>query len=147
MFVYHLHMGGSDAAAVEWSALRAPRFESRALHSGVTEVDSAAQADVVVVTGLLTLRNLDSVLAELATTPSPSILVAAGDSVINPKGWSSIKLPGLAPYPLNHYVEVQISVPGNPPTPQALIAAIAAAAKLLSQPRERLQPLPDELIK
>ena len=146
MFVYHLHMGGPDAAAVEWSALRAPRFESRLIHSGVSEVDSAAQADVVVVTGLLTVGNLDSVLAVLATTPSPSVLVAVGDSVINPRGWSGLKpgLPGLAPHPLNYYVEVQISVPGNPPTPQALIAAVAAASKLLSQPRERLQPLPDQ---
>jgi Ni,Fe-hydrogenase III small subunit len=144
LFVYHLHMGGPDAAAIEWSALRAPRFQSRLMQSGVAEVDAARQADVVVVTGLLTLRNLDSVLAELATTPSPSVLVAAGDSVINPKGWSRLKLPGLAPYALNHYVEVQISVPGNPPTPQALIAAIAAASKLLSQPRERLRPLPDQ---
>jgi Ni,Fe-hydrogenase III small subunit len=110
----------------------------------VTEVDSAAQADVVVVTGLLTLRNLDSVLAALATTPSPSVLVAAGDSVINPKGWSSLKIPGLPTHPLNHYVEVQISVPGNPPTPQALIVAIAAAAKLLSQPLQRLQPFSDQ---
>ena len=141
MFVYHLHMGGPDAAAVEWSALRTPRFESRLIHSGVTEVESAAQADVVVVTGLLTSRNLDSVLAELATAPSPSVLVAGGDTVINQRGWSSLKLPGLAPFPLNHYVEVQISVPGNPPTPQALIAALAAASKLLSQPPQPLQPL------
>ena len=141
MFVYHLHMGGPDAAAVEWSALRAPRFEARLIHSGVSEVDSAAQADVVVVTGLLTQRNLDSVLAELATTPSPSLLVAAGDSVINPKGWSGLKLPALTPFPLSHYVEVQISVPGNPPSPQALIAAIAAAQKLLSRPPQPLQPL------
>ncbi len=84
MFVYHLHVGGPDAAAVEWSALRAPRFQSRLIKSGVTEVYSAAQADVVVVTGLLTLRNLDSALAALSTTPSPSVLVAAGDSIINP---------------------------------------------------------------
>ncbi len=140
MSVYHLHMGGPDALAVEWSALHAPRFESRVRHLGVTHVHSAAQADVVVVSGLLTLSNLDPVLTQLASMPSPSVLIAAGDCAINGSDWSRLKLPGLARYPLNHYADVHISVPGNPPTPQALIAAIAAAASLLSQPTQPLQP-------
>jgi len=141
LFVYHLQMGGPDAVAVEWSALHAPRFESRVRHLGVTHVYSAAEADVVVVSGLLTRGNLDSVLAQLATMPSPSVLIAAGDRTINPSELSKLKLPGLAPYPLSHYADIHISVPGNPPTPQALIAAIAAAANILSQPSQPLVPI------
>src|SRR5687768_15577981 len=148
-------MGGPDAAAVEWSALYAPRFEARIRHSNVEHVASAADADVVVVTGLLTARNLDAVLVELATMPSPSVLVAAGDSAISPSGITNYELRitgdqhssirnSPASFPLSHYADVHISVPGNPPSPQALIAALAAASNLLSQPRDRLQPLPDQ---
>ena len=139
--LYHLHMGGPDALAVEWSALYAPRFESRVRHLGVTHVASVAQADVVVVSGLLTQSNLDSVLAQLATMPSPSVLIAAGDPAINGGDWSRLKLPGVSRFHLNHYADVNVSVPGNPPTPQALIAAIAAAANILSQPPQPLLPL------
>ena len=155
MFVYHLHMGGPDAAAVEWSALYAPRFEARIRHSNVEHVASAADADVVVVTGLLTPRNLDAVLAELAAMPSPSVLVAAGDSAISPSVLPDDELrntdgpntsAGNSPssYRLSHYADVHISVPGNPPTPQALIAALAAASNLLAQPREALQRWSDQ---
>src|SRR5687768_15222595 len=145
LYVYHLHMGGPDAAAVEWSALYAPRFEARVRHSSVSHVNSAADADVVVVTGLLTARNLDAVLVELATMPSPSVLVAAGDSAINPDfGLESSAGSHPKLFPLSHYADIHISVPGNPPSPQALIAALAAASNLLSQPRDRLQPLPDQ---
>lgn len=134
LFVHHLHMGGPNADALEWAALLSPRFEPRLKNMGVTHVSSTTQADIVVVTGLLLERNLDSVLAELAKMPSPSVLIAAGDSAINGGEWAASDMPTLSPYPLTHYADVAISVPGNPPTPQALIAALAAAAKLLSRP-------------
>ena len=47
-------------------------------------------------------------------------------------------MPGLDPHGLSHYAEVQITVPGDPPTPQALLAAIAAAAELMARPDDRL---------
>src|SRR5438874_1231657 len=86
--VYHLHMGGPDADAIEWQALLSPRFAPRLAQMGVTHVKSAGDADVVVVTGLLTERNLDSALTELASMPSPSVLVAVGDCAINGGSWS-----------------------------------------------------------
>jgi Ni,Fe-hydrogenase III small subunit len=47
-------------------------------------------------------------------------------------------MPGLDAHSLSHYADVQITVPGDPPTPQALIAAIAAAAELMARPDEKL---------
>lgn len=127
-------MGGPDGDALEWQALLSPRFARGLASLGVAHAASAEDADVVVVTGLLTARNLDAVLAELAGMPSPSILVAAGDSAINGGPWQKLKVPGLSRYALSHYADVQISVPGNPPSPQALIAALSAAAERLAQP-------------
>jgi Ni,Fe-hydrogenase III small subunit len=140
LFVYHLHMGGPDAGAVEWQALLSPRFEARLNHMGLSVVHSAAEADVVLLTGVLTTHNMDAVFTELARMPSPSVLVAVGDSAINGGAWARLNLPGLAPYPLNHYVHVDVSVPGDPPTPQALLAALAAAADALARPDEHIAP-------
>jgi Ni,Fe-hydrogenase III small subunit len=131
-------MGGPDADALEWRALLSPRFAPRLRHLGVEPVSVAAEADVVVLTGLLTERNLDAVLHELALVPSPSVLIAAGDAATNNSAWAKLDMPALSTYPLDHYVDVQVSVPGDPPTPQALIAALAAAAEMLSRPGERL---------
>ena len=136
--IFHLHMGGPDADAIEWRALMSPRFEGRLKAMGARFVDSALDADVMVVTGLLLISTLDDVLAEVAGLPVPSVLVAAGDNAISGGQWARLEMPGLDPHPLSHYADVQISVPGDPPTPQALIAAVAAAAEVMARPDEKL---------
>lgn len=125
--VYLLHMGGPNGDALEWQALLSQRFQSRLRKLGVTEAPSVEDADVVLVTGVLTERNLDAVLAELARMPASSNLVVVGDAAIDGGAWASADMPGLAEYSLSHYVDVQITVPGSPPTPQALLAALNAA--------------------
>jgi Ni,Fe-hydrogenase III small subunit len=144
LHVYHLHMGGPDADALEWKALLSPRFAPRLAQMGVTYVAEPSNADVIVLTGLLTEHNLDGVLAELARMPAPSAIVAAGDAATNGGAWARLNMPGIARHPLTHYADVHVSVPGYPPTPQALIAALAAAAEILSRPGERAQPWQDE---
>jgi Ni,Fe-hydrogenase III small subunit len=136
--VYHLHMGGPDAAAVELRALRSPRFDARLKTFGVRFVTSAWEADVMLITGMLLERNLDAVLRELASLPQPSIVIAAGDEAIGGGQWSKLEMPALAPYPLSHYADIQITVPGDPPTPQAMIAALAAAAETIVRPSDRI---------
>jgi membrane-bound hydrogenase subunit mbhJ len=144
LFVYHLHMGGPDADAVEWRALLSSRFAPRLEQMGVRHVGSAPEADIVVLTGVVTEGNLDAVLAELAQVPLPSVLVAAGDAAANGAAWAKLELPRLSAHLLSHYADIQVSVPGAPPTPQALIAAIAAAAEALGRPGERIDTWEEE---
>lgn len=122
-----LHMGGPNGDALEWEALFTPHFLQRLRKMGVRRVSSVEQAEIVVVTGLLTESNIDGVLAALSTLPASSTLIVAGDAAINGGIWSRVDMPGLSEYPLSHYVDVQITVPGSPPTPQALLAALVAA--------------------
>ena len=128
LYVYHLQMGGWNGDALEWEALFSPRFLPRLRKLGVSAVPSVEEADVVVATGLLTHANLDAVLAEIALMPQTCTLIAAGDAAINGGIWAREQLPGISPYPLSHYADISIIVPGNPPTPQSLLAALAAAA-------------------
>ena len=125
--IYLLHMGGPNGDALEWEALFTPRFLPRLRKMGAIRVTSARDADVVMVTGLLTERNRDAVLRELAQMPVSSALVVAGDAAIDGGEWADADMPGLSEYPLSHYVDVRITVPGSPPTPQALIAALGAS--------------------
>lgn len=119
---------------MEWRALFAPRFQARLKQLGVCMVEAASQADVVVVTGLLTARNLDRAMLELDSMPGRSVLVAVGDAAIDGGILAKSDVPGLAPYPLSHYAEVSLTVPGSPPTPLALLDALAAAARLIANP-------------
>lgn len=137
-------MGGPDADALEWRALKAPRYDARLKALGVRFVQSPWEADVMVLTGLLLAANLDNVLRELSNLPQPAVLVVAGDCAIEGGLWAKLEMPGLAPFPLSHYADIQISVPGDPPTPQALIAALAAAAERLVRPGERLGTWQDD---
>src|SRR5438477_7871509 len=135
LYVYHLHMDGPDTDALEWRALFSPRFARQLERIGVTHVSSASEADVVVVTGLLTTGNLDGVLVELAGLPSPSVVVVAGDAAINGGMWSRLGMPTLARHLLSYYVDIQVLVEGDPPTPDALIEALAKAAEILGSER------------
>jgi Ni,Fe-hydrogenase III small subunit len=125
--VCHLHMGGWNGDALEWEALLSPRFLPRLRKIGVEIVETPAEADVLVVTGLLTAANLPAVLREIASMCQPSLVIAAGDAAIDGGVWAQQELPGLAPHPLSHYVDVRITVPGTPPTPQSIFAAINAS--------------------
>ena len=137
-------MGGADADALEWRALLAPRYAVQVRHLGISLVGLAAVADVVVVTGLLTARNLDRVMEELAAMPTPSVLVAAGDAAID--GGVAVRngLPGLAPYPLAHYADVSLHVPGSPLSPNALLGALRAAVRLITNPGESTETYRDD---
>ena len=137
-------MGGPDGDALEWQALRAQRFEGRLKSLGVQFVASAWDADVAVLTGLLLTSTLDNVLRELSNLPQPVVLIAAGDCAIDGGKWAQAGMPSLAPHPLSHYADIQINVPGDPPTPQALVAALAAASERLRHPGERLSNWPEE---
>jgi Ni,Fe-hydrogenase III small subunit len=142
--VYHMHMGGPDGDALEWQALKAPRYDTRLKALGVRFAGSTWEADVVVLTGLLLASNLDEILRQLSSLPQPSVLITAGDNAINGGQWAKLEMPGLSPYPLSHYADIQISVPGDPPNPQALLAALAAAAERLVRPGERLSNWQDD---
>ena len=89
-------------------------------------------------------QNLDVVLDELSHAPMPCVIIAAGNSAIHGGAWSKLGMASLTLHPLSHYADVQVSVPGDPPTPQSLVAALAAAAEILSRPGERLPTWRDE---
>src|SRR5436305_847992 len=94
--VYHLHMGGPDADASQVRDLPSPMFEARLRQMGAAFVQSAAGADVMLVTGLLTEKNLDAVLAQVAALPSPALVITVGDNATSGGTWAHLDSPALA---------------------------------------------------
>jgi Ni,Fe-hydrogenase III small subunit len=123
--VYQLHMGGPDGDAAACKALGAPRFEARLAGLGIYFVETAREADVMLVTGLLLSRDIDYVLREIASLPQPSTVITVGDCATNGGQWAKLEMPGMSAHPLSYYADVPLSVAGDPPAPHDILNAIA----------------------
>ena len=84
-------------------------------------------ADIVLITGPLTTRVRDRVLAVWNEIPEPKITVAVGICPISGgvfrEGYS---IEG----PISRYIPVDVNVPGCPPRPQAILEGVVLARKM-----------------
>lgn len=123
-----LHTGGCSACAESVAALAAPRYARRLRTLGVTFARTPRQADILLLSGALTEQARASLEPLIAGTPRPRALVAIGDCAIN--GCVFAGSPALTK-PLAQVVGANVEIAGCPPTPQAIIEAIAEARRLL----------------
>lgn len=127
--IHHLHMGGPDLDAAACRSLLAPKYSVQLRALGVRFVAHASEADILLLTGVLLARNVDAVLKEIASLPQPSCIVAVGDCAAGGGRWAELKMPGLASYPIGHYVDLQYHLPGDPPSPADIIRIIGECSK------------------
>ena len=129
LWVTGLHTGGCSACAQSLAALEAPRYAKRLAALGVSFIRSPRQSDVILLCGALTEQARVSVSRVLEGTPRPRALVAVGDCAIN--GCVFAGSPSLIT-PLAQTLNVNVEIGGCPPTPEAIIAAVGEAGRLLS---------------
>lgn len=129
VWVLGLHTGGCSACAQSVAALEATRYAQRLRGLGVTFARTPRQSDIVLLSGALTPQARASVSALLDGEPRPRALVAVGDCAIN-----GCVFAGSAQLtrPLAQELNVNVEIGGCPPTPQAIIDAIAEAQRLLT---------------
>lgn len=128
VWVMGLHTGGCSACAESVAALTAKRYATRLRALGVTFARTPRQSDILLLSGALTPEAQASVEALIEETPHPRALVAVGDCAIN--GCVFAGSPRLVK-PLAQVVNANVEIGGCPPTPQAIIDAIAEARRLL----------------
>lgn len=128
--VYTVQMGGCAACGQSVAALRAPAYATKLAAQGVSFVQSPRHADIVVLTGTLTTTGLDALRTLLSGVPEPHALVAVGDCAIT--GGVFEDSPELVPSPAEA-LDVHVEIAGDPPAPEAILAALAEAATLLTQ--------------
>lgn len=124
-----VHTGGCSACAQSLAALEAPRYVKRLNALGVTLTRAPRHSDVILLCGALTEQARASVSALLDGTPHPRAVVAVGDCAINSCVFAGA--PGLTA-PLAQAFNANVVIGGCPPSPLAIIDAIAEARRLLS---------------
>lgn len=127
-WVYVVNAGSCNGCDIEIAPCFSPRYDAEQL--GVLRQGSPKHADILLITGPLTLRSRAAVSAIYEQMPSPKVVVAVGScpATGNVFAGSPTVVGGVA-----SVVPIDIYVPGCPPRPQAILEGITQAAALLAR--------------
>jgi membrane-bound hydrogenase subunit mbhJ len=129
VWVLPLDSSGCGACTQQIYALQAPRYAQELRAHGIQWARSPRHADVVLVTGALSQAAREPLRRVLAGVPQPRALVAVGNCAINGcvfHGSAEVISDGA------EELDVNVEIAGCPPSPQAILEAIAEASQLLA---------------
>ncbi len=122
--------GSSNAEEWELTALGNAYYDIERF--GIKFVASPRHADALLVSGPVSRNMAEALRRTYEATPAPKIVVAVGDGAIDGgifKG--SYAIAG----GVKDVIPVDIEIPGDPPTPQAIIAALLQVVERLGTKR------------
>jgi Ni,Fe-hydrogenase III small subunit/Pyruvate/2-oxoacid:ferredoxin oxidoreductase delta subunit len=138
--LFRINAGSCNGCDVELAATAAvSHLDVSQLGCGYCE--SPAEADIVLVTGPLTVRVRERVLALYAAVPEPKVTVAIG---VCPVSCGVFRDSYAVAGPVDRYLQVEVNVPGCPPRPQAILHGLAKAVRLWRR-KNGEDPAPVEL--
>ncbi len=126
--IRELDSGSDNATEIELNNLSTPHYDVERF--GITFVASPRHADVLIVTGAIT-RNMETAAKKTYDAmPNPKFVVAVGDDacgtgILN----ESYAVLGGA----DKLFQVDLKIPGNPPTPKEIIKGLLALTRKISQ--------------
>jgi Ni,Fe-hydrogenase III small subunit len=118
--VRHVDAGSCNGCEHELTIASGPHYDLQRYGFGV--VASPRHADVLLVTGAVTVRMRDPLLAAYNAMPEPRRVAALGDCAL---GCGLLGLETELAGPLETILPVDIRIPGCPPAPDAIAAALA----------------------
>jgi Ni,Fe-hydrogenase III small subunit len=118
--VRHVDAGSCNGCEHELTLATAPQHDLGRYGFGV--VASPRHADVLLVTGAVTTRMHAPLLAAYRAMPEPRLVVALGDCAL---GCGLLGLDSELAGPVEAILPVDLRVPGCPPAPDAVAAALA----------------------
>lgn len=126
-WIYCANAGSCNGCDIEIAACLTPRYDMEQV--GTLKQGSPKHADILLVTGPLTLRMRGPLCEIYAQVPGPKAVVAVGSCPAsgNVFAGSPTVVGALA-----QVIPVDVYVPGCPPRPQAIIQGCIQAARLLS---------------
>jgi Ni,Fe-hydrogenase III small subunit len=125
---YCLNAGSCNGCDIEIGASLCPRYDAEQL--GALKQGSPKHADILVVTGPITLRTKQALEDIYAQMPSPKVVVAVGSCPATGNVFTGS--PSVSA-PLDSIVPVDVYVPGCPPRPQDILSGLKQAAQLLAE--------------
>jgi Ni,Fe-hydrogenase III small subunit len=117
----HVDAGSCNACEHELTATTAPDYDMQRF--GLDVVASPRHADALLVTGAITKRMAGPLQDAYAAMPEPRLVVALGDCAL---GRGVLADPAELAAPLDELLPVDLRIPGCPPTPDTIAAAIVS---------------------
>ena len=133
-WIFHINAGSCNGCDIELVSVLTPRYDAERL--GFKLTGTPRQADIVVVTGPVTLQTRDRLVRTLSQVPEPYVVVSLGSC---PRSGNVFKGSYSVAGPLDKYTHVDISVGGCSPKPEAIMAALAKAADILAEKRKEMR--------
>ena len=127
-WIYRINTGSCNGCDIEIGPCFCPRYDAEQI--GAVIQGSPKHADILLITGAMTLRASDAALSVYEQMPEPKAVVAVGSCPVtgNVFAGSPTILGGV-----EDVIPVDVYVPGCPPRPQAIIQGIQQAAQLLAE--------------
>ena len=125
-WLFRINAGSRNGCDVELATTAfIPRFDVERL--GCKYCGSPRHADIVLITGPLTIRIKDQVLKVWNEIPEPKVTVAVG---ICPISGGVFKEGHSIQGPLDKYLPIDVNIPGCPPRPQAIMEGVLLAKEI-----------------
>ena len=115
----HVDAGSCNGCEHELTLVTSPYNDLERFGLGV--VASPRHADVLLVTGAVTRRMREPLLVAYAAMPEPRRVAALGDCAL---GCALLGSPGELVGPVEDVLPVDVRIPGCPPPPDAIAAAL-----------------------
>ncbi|HYH21862.1 MAG TPA: NADH-quinone oxidoreductase subunit NuoB [Azospirillum sp.] len=128
-WVCRLNAGSCNGCDIEITPLLSPRYDCEQL--GIELHGTPKHADIILISGTLTVRSRKAVLDIYDQVPSPKAVVALGSCPATGNVFAGS--PVVLNQSLDTVVPVDVWVPGCPPRPQLILDGIVRAARLLEE--------------
>jgi Ni,Fe-hydrogenase III small subunit len=123
-WLLHFNTGGCNGCDIELLAALTPRYDLERF--GIQLRGSPRHADILVVTGPVTMQTKDRLIRIYEQMPEPKTVVAIGSCPTSCCAfYDCYDILG----PLNKFIHVDAYVPGCPPKPEAIIFGILKAVQ------------------
>lgn len=117
--IRHVDAGSCNGCEVEIAAAFGPVYDAE--QYGARLVASPRHADALLVTGVVTRNMAQPLRNTVAATPQPRVVIACGDCALNRGVFKDAY--GVVGA-VDEVVPVDVEIPGCPPTPTDIIAAL-----------------------
>lgn len=127
-WIYHMNTGSCNGCDIELLALFTPRYDAERF--GVKLTATPRQADIVLITGPLTMQSKERAIRVYSQVPKPNVVVAVGSC---PQSCNVFKHSDVVVGPVNKFIPVDVNISGCPPKPEAMLDGIIRAVEILKQ--------------
>jgi len=125
-WVMHFPCGGCNGCDIEVVAALTPLYDAERF--GVLLKGTPRHADILLVTGVVTMQIKDRLKRVYEQVPDPKVVVAVGDCAISGCVFDgSYAVAG----PVDKVIPVDVYIAGCPPKPEAILAGVVKALEKL----------------